>query len=50
MADGIGEGGIFGANQLRCVGEVVVCAVLPFPYLNNFNRRVSAGTVSVTDV
>jgi hypothetical protein len=50
LADGIGEGGVFGANQLSCVGEVVVRALLPFPYLNLFNRGVSAATVCVTDV
>jgi hypothetical protein len=36
VADGIGEGGVFGANHLGCVGGVVVRAVLPFPYLNLF--------------
>jgi hypothetical protein len=33
-----------------CVGEAVVRAVLPFPYLNLFNRGVSAAAVCVTDV
>jgi hypothetical protein len=47
---GIGEGAVFGTNQLGCVREVVVRAILPFPYLNLFNRRVSAATVRVTDV
>jgi hypothetical protein len=37
-------------NHLSCVGEVVVRAVLAFPYLNLFNRGVSAATVRVTDV
>jgi hypothetical protein len=36
-ADGICEGCVFGTNQLGCLGEVVVCALLPFPYLNLFN-------------
>jgi hypothetical protein len=35
--DGICEGCIFGSNQVGCVGEVVVSAVLPFPYLNFLN-------------
>jgi hypothetical protein len=50
LADDIGEGVVFGANQFSCVGEVVVRAVLPFPYLNLFLRGVSAATVCVTDV
>jgi hypothetical protein len=45
MADGIGEGGVCGENQMSCVGEVVVRAILPFPYLNLFNRGVSAAAV-----
>jgi hypothetical protein len=49
-ADGIGEGGVFVANHLCCVREVVVCAVLPFPYVNLFNQGASAATVCVTDV
>jgi hypothetical protein len=36
-ADGIGEGGVFGMYELGCLGEVVVRAVLPLPYLNLFN-------------
>ena len=50
LADGIGEEGVFGADHLSCVGEVVVRAVLPFPHLNLFNRGVSATTVCVPDV
>jgi hypothetical protein len=46
---GICEGCVFVTNQLGCVGEVVVRAVLPFPYLNLFNRGVSAATVRVAD-
>jgi hypothetical protein len=34
LSDGIGDGGVFGANQLSCVGEVMVRALFPFPYLN----------------
>jgi hypothetical protein len=37
-ADGTCEGCVFGTNQLGSVGEVVVRAVLPLPYLNLFNR------------
>jgi hypothetical protein len=35
-SDGICEGCVFGVNQLGCVGDVVVRAVLPFPYLDLF--------------
>jgi hypothetical protein len=34
--DGICKGCVFGTNQVGRLGEVVVCAVLPFPYLNLF--------------
>jgi hypothetical protein len=37
VADGICEGCVFGANQVICLGEVVVYAVLPFSYLNFLN-------------
>jgi hypothetical protein len=37
VADGICEGCVFGSNQVGCLGEVVVCAVLPLPYLNFLN-------------
>jgi hypothetical protein len=37
LSSGIGEGGVFIANQLCGVGEVVVCAVCSFPYLNLFS-------------
>jgi hypothetical protein len=36
------RGDVFLANHLRRVGEVVGRAVLPFPYLNLFNRGVTA--------
>jgi hypothetical protein len=49
-ADGIGERGVFDANHVSCVGEIVVRAVLPFSYLNLISRRVSAATVCVTDI
>jgi hypothetical protein len=50
LADGIGEGGVFGANHLSYAGEVVVRVILSFLYLNLFKRGVSAATVCVTDV
>jgi hypothetical protein len=37
VADSICEGCVFATNHLGCLGEVVVRAVLPFPYLNLFN-------------
>jgi hypothetical protein len=37
LADGNGEGGVFAADHYSCVGEVVVRAVLPLPYLNLSN-------------
>jgi hypothetical protein len=37
VADGMCEGCVFGSNQVGCLGEVVVCAVLPLPYLNFLN-------------
>jgi hypothetical protein len=37
VADGICEGFVFGTDQLGCLGEVVVRAILPLPYLNLFN-------------
>jgi hypothetical protein len=40
LEDDIGEGGVYGANHLRCVREVVVRAILPFPYEDLFNRGV----------
>jgi hypothetical protein len=48
VADGICEGCVFCSNEVGCLGEVVVGAVLPLPYLNLFDRRVTAATVSVT--
>jgi hypothetical protein len=50
LAGGIGEGDVFGASHMSCVGEVVVRALLPFPYPNLLNRGVSAANVCVTDV
>jgi hypothetical protein len=49
-ANGIGDGGVFMANRLCSVGEVVVRAVRPFPYLNNLNRQVSSSAVCVSNV
>jgi hypothetical protein len=38
LSNGIGEGGVFTANQLCAVGEVVISPLFPFPYyLNLFN-------------
>jgi hypothetical protein len=37
VAYGICEGCVFGSNQVGCLGEVVVCTVLPLPYLNFLN-------------
>jgi hypothetical protein len=48
-ADGICEGCVFGTNQVGCLGELVVCALFPFFYLNLFNGRVAPTTVCVTD-
>ena len=36
-ADGVCEGCVFGANQVGCLGEVVVRAILPLPDLNFLN-------------
>jgi hypothetical protein len=36
-ADGVRKGCVFGTYEMSCLGEVVVRAVLPFPYLNLFN-------------
>jgi hypothetical protein len=36
--DGICEGCVSRSNQVGCLGEVVVSAVLPLPYLNFLNR------------
>jgi hypothetical protein len=49
LAKGIGERGVFIANHVCGVGEVVVCAILPFPYLSLFNRGVSSSAVGVSD-
>jgi hypothetical protein len=42
LADGIGEWSVSRAYQLSCVGEIVVRALFPFPYVNLVNRGVSA--------
>jgi hypothetical protein len=49
LANGIGEGGVFIANHLSGLGEVVVRAVFPFPYLNLFDRGVTSAAVCVSD-
>jgi hypothetical protein len=49
LTNGIGEGGVFFVNHLRSVVEAMVRALLPFPYLNLFNRGEAAATVCVAD-
>jgi hypothetical protein len=41
--------GVFIANKLCGAGEVVVCGVFPFPYLNLFKRGVSSTAVRMFD-
>ena len=48
-ADGVCKGCVFGTDEVSCVGEVIVRAVLPLSYLNLFDGCVSAAAVSVTD-
>jgi hypothetical protein len=43
------KGSVFGTYKVSCLGEVIVRAVLPFPYLNLFYGGVTAATVCVTD-
>ena len=45
VADGVRKGCVFGTYEVGCVSEVVVCAVLPFPYLNLFYGCVTSATV-----
>jgi hypothetical protein len=50
LTNGIGEGGgVLIANQRCCVGEVVVCAIFPYPYLNLFNGGVASTAVRMSD-
>jgi hypothetical protein len=49
VVEGVCEGGIFVANEFCGVGEVVVCTVIPFPYLNIFNRGVAAASIRVSN-
>jgi hypothetical protein len=44
-ADGVCKGCVFGTYEVSCAGEVIVCAVLPFPYLNLFYGCVTSATV-----
>ena len=37
VADGVCEGCVFGSNEVGCLGEIVVCAVFPLPYLDFLN-------------
>jgi hypothetical protein len=36
-ADGVCEGCVFGAYEVSCLGEVIIRAIVPFPYLNLFD-------------
>jgi hypothetical protein len=47
LANGVGEGGIFVANQLSCVGNIVVSATFLIHYLNLFDRAVPSASVRV---
>jgi hypothetical protein len=46
---GVGKRGVFISDKLRGVRETTMCATLPFPYLNLFNRGVATSGVRVTD-
>ena len=48
-ADGVGKGSVFRTYEVSCLGEVVVRAILPFPYLNLFYGCVTAATVCVAN-
>jgi hypothetical protein len=48
-ADGVRKGSVFGTDEVSSLGEVIVRALLPFPYLNLFDGCVSAAAVCVTD-
>jgi hypothetical protein len=45
LANDIREEGAFIENHLCGVGEVIICVVLPFLYLNLCNRGVSSSSV-----
>ena len=49
VSDGVREGCVFGADVVCSVREVIVCAVLPFPYLNLFDGCVTTATIGVTN-
>jgi hypothetical protein len=40
---------VFIADKLCNMGEVVVRAIFPFPYMNLFNRGVTSSAVCVSD-
>jgi hypothetical protein len=48
-SNGIGERGVVIAKQLCGVGEVVVSALFPFPYLDLFNSGVTSIAVRMPD-
>jgi hypothetical protein len=48
-ANGIGERGIFVANPMCGVGEIVLRAIYPFPYLYLFYRGVPSASVRAAD-
>jgi hypothetical protein len=45
----VGEESVFIANVLCFVGEVVVIAIFPFPYLKLFNRGVTSSAVRMSN-
>jgi hypothetical protein len=49
VSDGVRKGCVFGVYEVSCVREVIVCAVLPFPYLDFFDGCVTSATVGVTN-
>jgi hypothetical protein len=48
-SEDVDKWGAFSFESLCGVGVVFVCAILPFPYLNTFNRGVRRSGVRVAD-
>jgi hypothetical protein len=48
-AEGVGKRDVCIADELRGVRDLIVCAVLPFSYVNLFNRGVSVTGVRVPE-
>jgi hypothetical protein len=48
-SEGVGKRGVFISDKLRGVMEVIVCAILPFPYFDLFNRGVATSGIRVAD-